>query len=463
DIVMLGIGANGHLAFNEPSMAEGFTSRIRQIKLTQSTIDSNVADYADIVNVPYAYTMGLADIFEATHKFILANGAKKAGIINTALNGEITPLVPASGLQTQEHVHVILDADAAQGFGDKDAAKAFLDNQIAATQVSAKKGNRILFKTLASVAVISGLALITQTYLFGLLSGIAGIPVTNVVIFGIFMAATDLVGQWIAGHGIIKKQVALSFPLGIGMGLLSWIFFNVIAADTYALPVLILSISTFMTFTYLVGDMVSHRTMNLRKVFSLREFLNTARFTVLGSAAVIAIVYGAGMAIPSIFGGKEPTLAAAMVTAARIVGIAAMVRLRTFGYIKMVEHTRGKITKFREEALKSYEKQFEAFWMTRIHSILRSFIIQLPALAPIAVAIDGISTQYFSIFYTAAVNKSGYFVKDAKLRMNKWYQIVVGFVGPFVLAAQGIIKVIKKISGPSRPDQDNKTPRAGPG
>ena len=461
DIVMLGIGANGHLAFNEPSMSEGFASRIRQIKLTQSTIESNKADYPAIVDVPYAYTMGLADIFEAEHKFMLANGAKKAGIINTALNGDVTPMVPASGLQLQDHVHVILDSEAANGFGDtiKEGAEA----ATADTATTAAKRNGILFKTLASVAAISGLALATQAYLFGALTAVAGIAVANIVIFGIFMAATDLVGQWIAGHGIIKKQVAYAFPLGLGMGVLSWIFFNVIAPETYALPALIASITGFLTLTYVIGDMVSHRTTNLAKVFSLKEFASTARFTALGSAAVIAIVYGAGMLIPSIFGGKEPTLAAATVTAARIVGIAAMVRLRTFGYTMMVEAVRGKIAKFKEEALKSYEKQFEAFWMTRIHSILRSFVIQLPALAPIAVAVDGITTQYFSIFYTAAVNKTGYFVKDAKLRMNKWYQIAVGFVGPFYLAAKGIVKIVKKITSTSRPDQDGKTPRAGPG
>ena len=460
DIVMLGIGANGHLAFNEPSMSEGFTSRIRQIKLTQSTIESNKADYPAIVDVPYAYTMGLADIFEAEHKFMLANGAKKAAIVNTALNGEVTPMVPASGLQVQEHVHVILDNEAANGFGDtiKEGADVITTGATATV-----KRNGILFKTLASVAVISGLALVTQAYLFGALTAVVGMAVANIVIFGIFMAATDLVGQWIAGHGIIKKQVAYAFPLGIGMGILSWIFFNVIAPETYALPALMASITAFLTLTYVVGDMVSNRTLNVAKVFRIKDFVSTARFTALGSVAVIAIVYAAGKIVPSIFGDSEPTLAASVTTAARIVGIAAMVRLRTFGYTMMVEAIRGKIAKFREEALKSYEKQFEAFWMTRIHSILRSFVIQLPALAPIAVAIDGITTQYFSIFYTAAVNKTGYFVKDAKLRMNKWYQIVVGFVGPFVLAAKGIVKMVKKIGGSSRPDQDSKTPRAGPG
>ncbi|MCA9404659.1 MAG: glucosamine-6-phosphate deaminase, partial [Candidatus Omnitrophica bacterium] len=229
DIVMLGIGANGHLAFNEPSMSEGFTSRIRQIKLTQSTIDSNKADYPGIVNTPYAYTMGLADIFEAEHKFLLANGAKKAAIVNTALNGEVTPMVPASGLQVQEHVHVILDNEAANGFGDtiKEGADVITTGATATV-----KRNGILFKTLASVAVISGLALVTQAYLFGALTAVVGMAVANIVIFGIFMAATDLVGQWIAGHGIIKKQVAYAFPLGIGMGILSWIFFNVIAPET---------------------------------------------------------------------------------------------------------------------------------------------------------------------------------------------------------------------------------------
>jgi glucosamine-6-phosphate deaminase len=112
DIVMLGVGMDGHLAFNEPPKYSNFDSHLREIELTQETIDSNICDYSDIKDNPFAYTMGIADIMSGGKIFFLANKAKKAEIVKKTLKGPITEDVPASILQKHNNIEVVLDEEA---------------------------------------------------------------------------------------------------------------------------------------------------------------------------------------------------------------------------------------------------------------------------------------------------------------------------------------------------------------
>ncbi len=113
DITMLGIGMDGHLAFNEPPKYSDFDSVMREVELTESTIEANECDYPQIKENPFAFTMGMADIMASKKLFFLANKAKKAEIIKKALKGSITEDVPASILQKHPNVEVILDEEAA--------------------------------------------------------------------------------------------------------------------------------------------------------------------------------------------------------------------------------------------------------------------------------------------------------------------------------------------------------------
>jgi glucosamine-6-phosphate deaminase len=118
DIIMLGVGMDGHLAFNEPPKYSNFDSHLREVELTQETIDSNMCDYPDIANNPFAYTMGMADIMSGKKIFFLANKAKKADIVQKALKGPITEDIPASILQKHNNVEAILDEEAGVGIKD---------------------------------------------------------------------------------------------------------------------------------------------------------------------------------------------------------------------------------------------------------------------------------------------------------------------------------------------------------
>ncbi len=105
DLQVLGIGNNGHIGFNEP--AEAFEKKTHVVKLQESTIKANARFFADESEVPKkAVSMGVGSILRARRILLVANVA-------AALNGPITPKVPASALQLHPDVTVILDRKAA--------------------------------------------------------------------------------------------------------------------------------------------------------------------------------------------------------------------------------------------------------------------------------------------------------------------------------------------------------------
>ncbi len=111
DIQLLGLGADGHIAFNEPGSSLG--SRTRLKTLTKQTIDDNARFFDNPNDVPrFAITMGVGTILEAKEILLLASGTNKADIVAQALEGPITAQVSASALQMHRHVTVIVDAEA---------------------------------------------------------------------------------------------------------------------------------------------------------------------------------------------------------------------------------------------------------------------------------------------------------------------------------------------------------------
>ncbi len=112
DIQVLGIGSNGHIAFNEPGTPFGSTTHI--VDLAESTIKDNARMFASIDDVPrQAFTMGLKNIMNAKKILILANGANKAKAVYGLVKGEVTEQVPASVLQLHPDVVLVCDEAAA--------------------------------------------------------------------------------------------------------------------------------------------------------------------------------------------------------------------------------------------------------------------------------------------------------------------------------------------------------------
>ena len=105
DIQILGIGTNGHIAFNEPGSHKYSATRI--VDLTENTIKDNSRFFDNIDDVPtQAYTMGVSSIMGAKRIYLMAQGKHKKDILEKAIYGDITSEVPASFLQEHDNLKV---------------------------------------------------------------------------------------------------------------------------------------------------------------------------------------------------------------------------------------------------------------------------------------------------------------------------------------------------------------------
>ncbi len=112
DLQILGIGSDGHIAFNEPTSSLGSRTRIKT--LARQTIEDNARFFDKPEDVPiYAITMGVGTILEANKILLLAAGKNKAQAVAAAIEGPITSMITASALQLQREVICFLDREAA--------------------------------------------------------------------------------------------------------------------------------------------------------------------------------------------------------------------------------------------------------------------------------------------------------------------------------------------------------------
>ncbi len=112
DLQILGIGSDGHIAFNEPTSS--LSSRTRLKTLSKQTIDDNARFFERREDVPiYAITMGVGTILEARKLLMVASGKAKARAIAQAVEGPLTSMVTASAIQLHRDATVIADEQAA--------------------------------------------------------------------------------------------------------------------------------------------------------------------------------------------------------------------------------------------------------------------------------------------------------------------------------------------------------------
>lgn len=112
DLQILGIGRDGHIAFNEPGSS--LASRTRVKALYKETIEDNARFFDKEEDVPrFAITMGVGTILEAKKLLMIANGEKKADACARFIEGPVTGMITASALQLHSHATVVLDLPAA--------------------------------------------------------------------------------------------------------------------------------------------------------------------------------------------------------------------------------------------------------------------------------------------------------------------------------------------------------------
>ncbi|MFJ5959652.1 glucosamine-6-phosphate deaminase [Pseudarthrobacter oxydans] len=112
DLQILGVGTDGHIAFNEPGSS--FASRTRIKSLLEQTRRDNARFFSSLVDVPHhVLTQGLGTIMDARHVILLATGAQKAQAVRDFVEGPVAAICPASILQFHPHATVLLDEAAA--------------------------------------------------------------------------------------------------------------------------------------------------------------------------------------------------------------------------------------------------------------------------------------------------------------------------------------------------------------
>ena len=114
DIQVLGIGRNGHIAFNEPDVELIPVTHVTG--LTPDTIDANARFFASADEVPtHALTMGMGTILSAKKIIILANGKGKHNAVMKMLKGTVSTMCPASFLNLHDDVTLVVDEECYKG------------------------------------------------------------------------------------------------------------------------------------------------------------------------------------------------------------------------------------------------------------------------------------------------------------------------------------------------------------
>jgi glucosamine-6-phosphate deaminase len=115
-VCVMGIGENGHLAFNDPP-ADFATQEIAHVvELAETARAQQVGEghFASVEETPtHAISLTVSALLRPRHVMVLTPEARKAKAVKAALEGPMTPLCPASILQTQPNAHLYLDAESA--------------------------------------------------------------------------------------------------------------------------------------------------------------------------------------------------------------------------------------------------------------------------------------------------------------------------------------------------------------
>jgi len=129
DIQLLGIGATGHIGFNEPGSSFGSLTRIKT--LTERTRADNARFFDSPDEVPlHCLTQGLGTILRARHLVLLAFGASKAPAIAAAVEGPLSASSPGSAIQLHAHVTVVVDEAAASQLKNADYYRYAWNNRL---------------------------------------------------------------------------------------------------------------------------------------------------------------------------------------------------------------------------------------------------------------------------------------------------------------------------------------------
>jgi glucosamine-6-phosphate isomerase len=111
DLMLVGVGMNGHIGFNEPGSAFDQYAHVIDLDETSKVVGQKY--FRETTQLTQGITLGLAHMLEARKVLLVANGSKKAEILRSALEDEISPKIPASAIRKCNNGIVMVDEHAA--------------------------------------------------------------------------------------------------------------------------------------------------------------------------------------------------------------------------------------------------------------------------------------------------------------------------------------------------------------
>ncbi|HRP55097.1 glucosamine-6-phosphate deaminase [Agriterribacter sp.] len=111
DLMLVGVGMNGHIGFNEPGISFDLYAHVAELDETTTSVGQKY--FKEATELHQGITLGLKHLLESKKVLLLANGSKKAAVIQKALEGEITNRLPASIIRRHPNSTVMIDEEAA--------------------------------------------------------------------------------------------------------------------------------------------------------------------------------------------------------------------------------------------------------------------------------------------------------------------------------------------------------------
>jgi glucosamine-6-phosphate isomerase len=111
DVMLVGVGMNGHIGFNEPGVSETLHAHVIELDATTQQVGQKY--FSEKTQLTKGITLGLANFFEAKKVLMVANGNRKAQIMHDVLEGKISTAVPASLVRKHSNAEVLIDQEAA--------------------------------------------------------------------------------------------------------------------------------------------------------------------------------------------------------------------------------------------------------------------------------------------------------------------------------------------------------------
>ena len=111
DLMIVGVGMNGHIGFNEPGISFEKNAHVIDLDSTTQTVGQKY--FKNPVAIKQGITLGFKQLLQSKKLILIANGLKKSTIIKKSLEGEISSIVPASIVQMHPNSEVMVDEEAA--------------------------------------------------------------------------------------------------------------------------------------------------------------------------------------------------------------------------------------------------------------------------------------------------------------------------------------------------------------